>query len=322
MDCWNLPRRRTDSASSASTPPPSSSSAAAEARADGCCVAACPLAKIDLALGLPWPPAAPSAETDIAMTTTAATEDTRTRCTRRLLNSTSGWSARAVGRATLRVAAKTTRAPEDPQCHIATSRDAPTRLPAVVLREGGGIGRECRAQPFQLAAHIVGDVTGLQLRWKDVPGVRLDLEVVRQRGLGMHLPRRLDADPRRPELADGVEEHRDVEVGPPLPAARGVKPPRSNGIRQVEEPRQLAVARLGGLAQIDGVRELLQVRHRSGCDIRDPQGRGRLQLEDGYAGRVQEAQRGSDVLELHRLMADVQDHAEVPAHQAMELAGR
>ncbi len=70
--------------------------------------------------------------------------------------------------------------------------------------------------PGELALDVLDDVAGLELRRQDVPGVRLDLDLIRQRCGAMLGQRFGDGEPRRAEAVEVVEEHRDVEVGAPL----------------------------------------------------------------------------------------------------------
>ncbi len=113
-----------------------------------------------------------------------------------------------------------------------------------------------------------------------------------------------------------------MEVRPPLASAGRVELPGVDRVREAEEPRELSISRLGGLAEVDGVGEGLQRRHRLGGDLGDPQGGSRLQLEDRDSCAVEQMQRLRDVLELHGLVADVEDDAEVPADRPGHLAGR
>ena len=53
-----------------------------------------------------------------------------------------------------------------------------------------------------------------------------------------------------------------------------------------------------------------------GAHLGHPQRRGLLELEDRDAGRDQRLQRGGDVLELDRLVTDVEHDPEVPPDQA------
>jgi hypothetical protein len=80
-----------------------------------------------------------------------------------------------------------------------------------------------------------------------IPGVGFDFEVGRQRRLLVDRQRLLQPEPRRAEsVAQLRQEHRHMEMGPPLPRAR-VLLPVLEGILEVEEPLLLTVLQLAGL---------------------------------------------------------------------------
>src|SRR5512137_2052210 len=74
--------------------------------------------------------------------------------------------------------------------------------------------------PFDLPAHIVDDVAGLQVIGQYVPGIGLNLKLTRQGFLFMHLQRFLESETCRTEGAQVVEEHRNMKVRAPFARAR------------------------------------------------------------------------------------------------------
>ena len=60
----------------------------------------------------------------------------------------------------------------------------------------------------------------------------------------------------RPERAEVVQEHGYVEMRPPLTGSSWRRVPRLDRIAKVEEARELAVPKLGCLAQVNRLGEL------------------------------------------------------------------
>lgn len=70
-----------------------------------------------------------------------------------------------------------------------------------------------------------------------------------------------DGEAGGPEvLAEGLEEHGDVEVDAPLAVAGRVLVVGGDGILEVEEPGELAVLHLDGLGEVDAVGPLAEFR--------------------------------------------------------------
>ena len=120
-----------------------------------------------------------------------------------------------------------------------------------------------------------------------------------------------DGELRRAEAGEIVEEHRDVEVGAPL--RRGVaRFPARHGVTEVQEAADRAVAAaLHGLAQIDGVGERRQEVDDLSGHLGNAHRRRHLQFDDRDPGRDECIEACADLLELDRLVADVEDDAEV-----------
>src|SRR4029079_613609 len=171
---------------------------------------------------------------------------------------------------------------------------------------------ELTLHPVELAADVVHDIAGLQIVRQHVPRIRLDLEGARQRLRLVELARVLYVIARVAEWAEVFEEYRHVEVGAPF-ARTGVLFPGVERVLEIEEARELAVLLLDGLREIDRLRvglehidDLLRhLRHMQRCCF--------LQLEDRHAGIDKLLQTGADVLELYRLMADVEHDADMAA---------
>src|SRR6185312_10043787 len=113
---------------------------------------------------------------------------------------------------------------------------------------------------LQLTRDVVGDVTVLESVGEYVPGVGLDLEVIRQRHLSVKPQRLLDRVSRRAERADLLQKNRHVEVGAQLCGSRvcfeGVE-----GLAEVQELLRTLGASQGALAEVDRVGEPSQLRH-------------------------------------------------------------
>ena len=123
------------------------------------------------------------------------------------------------------------------------------------VSRGSAGSPSCVEDPGELPLHVLDDVASLELRWEDVPGVRLDLHLIRQR-YGAMLGQRLgDGEPRRAEAVEIVEEHRDVEVSAPL--RRLTRLPARHRVTKVQEAADRPVAAsFHRLAEIDGLGEL------------------------------------------------------------------
>src|SRR5688500_2396868 len=100
--------------------------------------------------------------------------------------------------------------------------------------------------PVDLAGDVFDDVTRLEMLGQHVPRVGFDLEVRRERRFLVERQRLLEREARRPERAQIVEEHGDVEVRTPF-ARTGILVPVLERVLEVEEPRHLPVFLLAGL---------------------------------------------------------------------------
>jgi hypothetical protein len=78
---------------------------------------------------------------------------------------------------------------------------------------------------------------------------------------------------------------------------------------------------LDGLGQVDAVGVFAQRLHGGLVDLGDTDDRRLLQLEHGHVVVGQGLQGGSDVLELHRLVADFVDRTDVGAQDGAGLVG-
>src|SRR4051794_25128422 len=94
----------------------------------------------------------------------------------------------------------------------------------------------------------------------------------------------------------------------------GLVAPGSERVLEVEETGGAPIAALECLRQIDRLREGLESIDHVAADLRNVDRRGFLQFHDRDACVVQLAERLSDVLELDRLVADVEDDPEVAAN--------
>ena len=120
------------------------------------------------------------------------------------------------------------------------------------------------------------------------------------------------ANARRAETAEVVEKHRDVEVGSPL--RRGTWFPARHRVAEVEEAAdRLVAATFHRLAQVHGFGELPELFDDLRRDLRNPHRRGDLQFDDRDLGFDEGIEAGTDILELDRLVADVEHDAEVAA---------
>src|ERR1022692_915554 len=75
---------------------------------------------------------------------------------------------------------------------------------------------ELAAHPLKFPANIVDDVAGLEAIGQHVPSIGLDLEMAREWFLLVKAQRVLDGEAGGAELAEIVEENRNVDVGAPF----------------------------------------------------------------------------------------------------------
>src|SRR5688500_15713460 len=138
------------------------------------------------------------------------------------------------------------------------------------------------SNPLDLLADVVDDVAGFQTVWENVPCIRFDLELPRK-GIRFVEPQGvLDGKTGCSEGADVVEEDRHMDVGSPFPCF-GAGPPGSEGVFQIQEPRELTVLLLIGLSEVDRFRVFLESIHTLLRDLRYVDRCGLLKLKHGNA---------------------------------------
>src|SRR5690606_18646994 len=164
--------------------------------------------------------------------------------------------------------------------------------------------------PLELASDVIDDVAGLQVLRQHVPRIRFDLEVRRQLVRLVELERILDREARRPEIAEVVEKDRNVDMRAPF-ARAGIALPRGERVLEIQILRELPVATLDGLRQIDRIRVLAERVDLLLRDLGHADGRGLLQLEHRDADVGELPQRRADILVFDGLVTDVVNHAEM-----------
>ena len=172
--------------------------------------------------------------------------------------------------------------------------------------------------PFDLAAHVVDDVAGLEVVGQHVPGVGLDLELARQRLRLVEPQRVLDGE------AGGPEVRRDRRGTPArgcacaIRAGRGFALPRREGVLEIEEAVELAVPLLDGLGEVDGLGVALRASRRSPASRSGTcSAAASCSLKIGMPASTSFCSDAAMSSYSDRLMADVEHDADVPAQRAI-----